>query len=101
MQFKNNNQCEVDREASTTTKGRVEMPVGETITLASIGKWVLGVILIPWLSYLTWRQNKLKESLNKDFYTKEETKEKIEDKLAPIQTDVRWIRETMEKEYGK
>ena len=77
------------------------MPVGESITLASIGKWILSVILIPWLGYLSWRQNKLKESLGKDYYTKEETKEKIEDKLAPIQTDVRWIRETMEKEYGK
>lgn len=98
MQLADNNQCEVDRLASRETQGIV-MPAVETLTIASIGKYLIGLVLAPWLWYERKRVDKLTEKLE-GFYTKEEVKEKIEDKLAPMRTDLSWIRQTMEREYG-
>ena len=99
MQLTHSNNNEVDSETSRTVQGSV-MPV-ETITLASIGKWLIGLVLAPWLWHERKRVDALTAKMADKHYTKDETKEKIEDKLAPIQTDVRWIRETLEKKYGE
>ena len=98
MQLTNNYKYALDQDAPAEAKG-IEMPVGETITLASLGKYLIGLVLAPWLWFERKRVDRLQEKLD-DFYTKEEVKEKIEDKLAPIQKDVEWIRRTMEREYG-
>ena len=89
----------MDTRTPERSQGRI-MPVGETVTLASIGKWLVGLVLAPWLWHERKRVDALTAKLAERHYTKDEMKEKIEDKLAPIKTDVRWIRETMEKEYG-
>ena len=73
----------------------IAMPV-ETISLAAAGKYLLGVILIPWIWYERKRVDRLTQILAEQHYTKAEVKEKIEDKLAPIQTDVEWIRRHLE-----
>ena len=99
MQFTDSDYTRVDRDTQRRDKGKV-MPV-ESVGFAAIGKWLVGLVLAPWLWHERKRLDKLTEKLSESHYTKDEMKEKIEDKLAPIKTDVRWIRETMEKEYGK
>ena len=71
------------------------MPVGETITLASVGKWLVGLVLAPWLWHERKRLDKLKEDVEKFHYTKDEIKEQIENKTSGIREDVNEVKETM------
>ena len=94
MQSQDNNQYSVAQDATGTPQGTV-MPAVETITLASIGKWLTGLILVPWLWYERKRVDALQTKLE-SYYTKEEVKEKIEDKLEPMKRDISWIRKHLE-----
>jgi len=85
----------MDKDASREVKGRVVMPVGETVTLASIGKWLVGLVLAPWLWHERKRVDELKEKLSEHHYTKDETKEQIADKTSGIRADVTEVKETM------
>lgn len=85
----------VAEEATAETQGRIDMPVGESITLAAVGKYLIGLVLAPWLWYERKRVDKLQDKLD-NFYTKDEVKEKIEDKLEPMKRDISWIREHLE-----
>jgi hypothetical protein len=75
------------------------MPVTE-ITVASLGKWVGGLILAPWLWYERKRFDKLKENIERHYYTKIEAVEQIElrsrpiiEKLDMIHNDVTMLRQ--------
>ena len=97
MQSKNFNQRSMDRETPRETpEGISSMPVGESISLAALGKWLVGLILAPWLWYERKRVDKIIESLRDKHYTKDEVKEKIEDKLEPMKRDISWIRQHLE-----
>ena len=87
----------MDTNSERAHKQGIEVMPVETISLAAIGKWLVGLVLAPWLWYERKRVDALQSKLD-GYYTKDEVKEKIEDKLAPIQRDVSWIRETMEKD---
>ena len=84
----------MDREASERNQGRVVMPV-ETIGLATVGKWLVGLILAPWLWYERKRVDKLEKVIAKYHFTKEEVKEQINDKTNPLQEDMKEVKETM------
>ena len=71
------------------------MPVGEVVTLASLGKWLVGLVLAPWLWYERKRVDKLREDLTGLYFTKEETKEQIIGKTDPLQEDMKEVKETM------
>jgi len=71
------------------------MPVAETVTLASVGKWLVGLVLLPWMLYERKRVDALFGKMYRDYYSKEETKEQIHlrnkplvDKLDMIHRDV-------------
>lgn len=83
-------------DQSTGKAKGIDMPAVETVTLASLGKYLIGLVLAPWLWYERKRVDKLTEQL-KDFYTKAEVKEKIEDKLEPMKRDISWIRKHLEE----
>ena len=72
------------------------MPVGETVSLAALSKWLIGLVLAPWLWYERKRVDKIIETLRDKHYTKDEVKEKIEDKLEPMKRDISWIRKHLE-----
>ena len=86
----------MDRTAPRENEEGIEQVPVETISLAAIGKWILGVILLPWLAFLTVVQRKTTEDLKQNHYTKDEVKEKIEDKLEPMKRDISWIRKHLE-----
>jgi len=87
----------MDRESPREIKSGISsMPVGETVSLAALGKWILSIILIPWLAFLTLVQRKTSEDIKENHYTKAEVKEKIEDKLEPMKRDISWIRKHLE-----
>ena len=89
----------MDRTApEENEEGIKEMPVGESITLAALGKWLVGLILAPWLWYERKRLDAVIKAVQEKYYTKDEVKEKIEDKLAPMQRDISWIRDHLEKD---
>ena len=83
----------MDKEDSGADQGRI-MPV-ETIGLATIGKWLIGLILAPWLWYERKRVDKLEKLIAKQFFTKEEVKEQIKDKTTPLHRDMKEVKETM------
>jgi hypothetical protein len=87
----------MDREAPREVKSGISsMPVGETVSLAALGKWLVGLVLAPWLWYERKRVDKIIESLRDKHYTKDEVKEKIDDKLEPMKRDISWIRQHLE-----
>ena len=94
MQLTDSNHNEVDREASRRDKGIEVMPA-ETITIAAIGKWLIGLVLAPWLWYERKRVDKLEKIIAADHYTKKEVKEEIKDRTAPIREDMKEVKETM------
>ena len=71
------------------------MPIETTLTLATIGKWLIGLVLAPWLWYERKRVDKLEKLISKQFFTKEEVKEQIKDKTTPLHHDMREVKETM------
>jgi len=85
----------VDREASERDKGRIVMPVGDTVSLADIGKWLIGIVLAPWLWHERKRVDKLTKKLSESHFTKEEVKEQIKDKTTPLHHDMKEVKETM------
>ena len=85
----------VHRTASQNQQGRINMPVGEVVTLASLGKWLVGLILAPWLWYERKRVDKLREELTGMYFTKLEVKEQISGKTDPLQEDMKEVRDTM------
>ena len=93
MQLTDNNQCGVDKEDSSAEQGRI-MSV-EAVSLAAIGKWLIGLVLAPWLWYERKRVDKLEKYIATHFLTKEEVKEQIKDKTAPLHHDMREVKETM------
>lgn len=95
MQLTNHNQCGVDKEASRAYQGRVVMPIETTITLAAVGKWLIGLVLAPWLWYERKRVDKLETLIASHHFTKEEVKEQIRDKTTPLQDDMHEVKETM------
>ena len=82
----------MDRDSSRAIQQGIDSMSVEALSIATLGKWFLGGIAFPWVWWVTKRQM----AINKDYYTKDEVKEKIEDKLAPIQTDIQWIRKHLE-----
>ena len=73
----------------------MNMPVAETVTLASVGKWLIGIVLLPWMIYERKRVDSLFAEMYRNHYSKEETKEQIHlrnkplvDKLDMIHRDV-------------
>jgi len=59
----------------------------EAITLASVMKWLVGLVLAPWLWHERKRVDNLKEELSEhkaEQYTKEEVKEQIALRNKPI-----------------
>jgi len=95
MQPKITNYKEMGRNPPTKNKGRVVMPVGETVSLVSIGKWLIGLVLAPWLWYERKRVDKLEKTISASYFTKEEVKEQIKDKTSPLQDDLKEVKETM------
>jgi len=83
----------MDRTSTRAYKGRI-MPV-ETITLASIGKWLVGLVLAPWLWHERKRVDQIKEKLAEQHYTKQETRDQIADKTSSLTRDVTEVKETM------
>ena len=75
--------------------GIVTMPAVETVSLMSIGKWLVGLILATWLWYERKRVDKVKEQLASEYYTKVEVKELLQDKLDPLIRDVIELKTTM------
>ena len=71
------------------------MPVETTITLAAVGKWLIGLVLAPWLWYERKRVDKLEQVIAQSFYTKEEIKEQIKDKTDPLHEDMSEVKDTM------
>ena len=67
----------------------------ETIGIAAIGKWLIGLILAPWLWYERKRVDKLEKIIAADHFTKEEVKEQIRDKTTPLHEDMKEVKETM------
>ena len=84
----------MDRESPSANQGRV-MPVGETVTLASIGKWLIGLVLAPWLWHERKRVDALTAKLSEKHFTKEEVREQIKDKTDPLHQDINEVKETM------
>ena len=80
---------EADREREDV------MAIGESITLASVLKWMVGLVLAPWLWHERKRLDKLKEDVEKFHYTKDEIKEQIEDKTSSLRSDITEVKETM------
>ena len=93
MQLTHSNNNEVDSRASTENQGRI-MPV-ESIGLAAIGKWLVGLVLAPWLWYERKRVDKLEKVIAKHYFTKEEVREQIKDKTDPLHEDMTEVKETM------
>jgi len=85
----------MDKETPSANQGRVVMPVESTITLAAIGKWLTGLILMPWLWYERKRVDKLEKHIATKHFTKEEVKEHIADKTDPIREDMKEVKDTM------
>jgi len=86
----------MDREAPREAKSGISsMPVGETVSLAALGKWLVGLVLAPWLWYERKRVDKIIESLRDKHYTKDEVKEKIEDKTSALKSDMSEVKKTM------
>ena len=98
MQLTDSNECSVDKRSSRAHQEGIEEMPAETVGLAAVGKWLIGLVLAPWLWYERKRVDKIIEVLRDKHYTKEEVKEKIEDKLAPMQRDISWIREYLERD---
>ena len=71
------------------------MPVETTITLAAVGKWLIGLVLAPWLWYERKRVDKLEKIIASQFFTKDEVKEQIKDKTTPLHHDMKEVKETM------
>ena len=71
------------------------MPVETTMTLAAIGKWLIGLVLAPWLWYERKRVDKLEQVIAQYHFTKDEVKEQIADKTTPLQEDMKEVKETM------
>ena len=89
----------MDRTAPRENEEGIEqMPIGESLTLAAVLKWLVGLVLAPWLWYERKRLDSVIEAMREKHYTKDEVKEKIEDKLAPMQRDISWIRTHLEKD---
>jgi septal ring factor EnvC (AmiA/AmiB activator) len=80
---------------ATNTERDDVMPIGESITLASVLKWMVGLVLAPWLWHERKRLDKLKEDVEKFHYTKDEIKEQIEDKTSNLREDISEVKETM------
>ena len=95
MQLADNNECTVVRRPQAEDKGIEEMPVGEAVSLASVGKWLVGLVLAPWLWHERKRVDKLTEALAQSHFTKEETKEQIKDKTHTLHRDVTEVKDTM------
>ena len=70
------------------------MPVGESVTLAAMAKWLVGLVLAPWLWYEKKRLDKLKEDVALHHFTKDETKEQITDKTEILQRDIAEVKDT-------
>ena len=79
------------------------MPVGETVTLASIGKWLVGLILAPWLWHERKRVDALTSKLGEKHFTKEETKEQIGLRLEPVhqKLDMIYDEVTKKRQYSR
>jgi len=86
----NTREAMVHRASRENGKGNV-MAAVESITIVSLGKWLIGAILAPWL----WYERKRLDALTKRFdicssewkeghFTKEETKEQIGLRLEPV-----------------
>ena len=71
------------------------MPVGEVVSLAAIGKWLVGLVLAPWLWYERKRVDKLEKIISSNHFTKEEVREQVNAKTDPLQEDMKEVRETM------
>ena len=71
------------------------MPVETTITLAAVGKWLIGLVLAPWLWYERKRVDKLEKVIAQNHYTKQEIKEQIKDKTDPLHEDMSEVKATM------
>jgi len=102
MQFADSNNKEVEREASRRNEGKV-MPVGESISLASIGKWLVGLVLAPWLWHERKRVDKLTVKMSEKHFTKEETKEQIGLRLEPVhqKLDMIYDEVTKKRSYSR
>ena len=84
----------VHRTTASYSRGTKVMPV-ETITLAAVAKWLVGLVLAPWLWYERKRVDKLKEDLTGLYFTKKEVMHNIRDKTDPLQEDMKEVRDTM------
>lgn len=63
-----------------------------------IGKWLVGLVLAPWLWHERKRVDKLNDKLNEklnDYYNKQEVREVIEDKTNNLREDITEIKETL------
>ena len=83
----------MDKEDSSAEQGRV-MSV-EAASLAAIGKWLIGLVLAPWLWYERKRVDKLEKYIASHFLTKEEVREQIKDKTTPLHHDMQEVKDTM------
>ena len=95
MQPQTNTRATVVHRATSQIGRNDVMPVGEAVTLAAIAKWLVGLVLAPWLWYERKRVDKLREDLTGLYYNKEETKEQIIGKTDPLQEDMKEVKETM------
>ena len=78
------------------TSSEEGMPV-ETITLAGTLKWLVGLILVPWLWHERKRTDKLEEAMSAKHYTKDETKEQILLRLKPIEDKLDMIYDELKR----
>ena len=75
----------------------VNMPA-ETAGAVGILKWLVGLVLAPWLWHERKRVDELTQKLseqNNEHYTKEEVKEAIKNQTDGLRSDVSEIKETM------
>ncbi len=75
----------------------VNMPA-ETAGAVGILKWLVGLVLAPWLWHERKRVDELTQKLseqNSEHYTKEEVKEAIKNQTDGLRSDVSEIKETM------
>ena len=75
----------------------VNMPA-ETAGAVGILKWLVGLVLAPWLWHERKRVDELTQKLseqNNEHYTKEEVKEAIKNQTDGLRSDVSEIKDTM------
>ena len=62
----------------------------ETVAVWSIGKWLIGLVLAPWLWYEKKKREELQRQLDTNYYTKTEVEQQMDlrDNLVLVKLEV-------------